>query len=75
MSVEPSTGLLALASRGQTQPERKGSVKPGLWTVLDYGLDWTGLDWTDQNSCIQTANATKSLSPALPQVASEASVP
>ena len=22
-------------------------------------MDWTGLDWTDQNSCIQTANATK----------------
>jgi len=20
------------------------SVKPGLWTGLDYGLDWTGLD-------------------------------
>ena len=30
------------------------SVKPGLWTGLDYGLDWT-----DQNSYIQTANATK----------------
>ena len=32
------------------------------WTLdsgLDYGLDWTGLDWTDQNSCIQTANAAK----------------
>jgi len=29
-------------------------VKPGLWTGLDYGLDWT-----DQNSCMRTANATK----------------
>jgi len=34
------------------------SVKPGLWTGLDYGLDWTmdstgldyGLDWTDQTA-------------------------
>jgi len=33
------------------------SVKPGLWTGLDYGLDWT-----HQNSCIQTANATKFIS-------------
>ena len=24
-----------------------------------YSLDWTGLDWTDQNSCIQTVNANK----------------
>ena len=31
----------------------------GLCTGLDYGLDWTGLDYTDQNSCIQTANAAK----------------
>ena len=21
-------------------------VKPGPWTGLDHGLDWTGLDWT-----------------------------
>ena len=32
------------------------SVKPGLWTGLDYGLDWT-----DQNSYIQTANATNAI--------------
>jgi len=35
------------------------SVKPGLWTGLDYGLDY-GLDWLDyQNCCIQTVNAAK----------------
>ena len=51
------------------------SVKPGLWTGLDYGLDWTGLwtgldcglDWTDQNSRIQTANANKATK-ACPQL-------
>ena len=41
-------------------------VKPGLWTGLDYGLD-CGLDWTNQNSCIQTANATKATK-ACPQL-------
>ena len=29
----------------------------GLWTGLSTGL-WTELDWTDQNSCMQTVNAT-----------------
>ena len=40
-----------------------GSVKHGLWTGLDYGLDWTGL--TKAAVCIH-----HSLSPARPQVAS-----
>ena len=46
-------------------------VNPNIWLQCHcmlglcktWTLDWTGLDcwldWTDQNSCIQTANATK----------------
>jgi len=50
------------------------SVKPGLWTGLDYGLDWTGLTKTDS----EHHQGYNSLSPALSQVASypvEASSP
>ena len=36
------------------------------WT-RDWTRLWTGLDWTDQNSCIQTANATKATK-ACPQL-------
>ena len=53
------------------------SVKPGLWTGLDYGTviyswglckTWT-MDWTDKTAlCIHQGY--NSLSPALPQVAS-----
>ena len=37
--------------------QRQGvSVKPGLWTgldwTMDWTMDWTGLDWTDQNSSL-----------------------
>jgi len=48
------------------------SVKPGLWTGLDYGLDWT-VDWTGLTKQLYTdserCQGYNSLSPALPQVA------
>jgi len=63
--------------------ERWVSVKPGLWTGLDWTMDWTGLwtgldyglDWTmDWTGLTKTAVhytiQTVNLSPALPQVAS-----
>jgi len=34
----------------------KGPCK--TWTLDWTGL-WTGLEWTDQNSCLQTVNAAK----------------
>jgi len=44
------------------------SVKPGLWTGLNYGLDWPKQLYTDS----EHHQGYNSLSPALPQVAVEA---
>jgi len=46
---------------------KKGGSLENLDSGQDWTVDWTGLDWTDQNSCIQTANATKATK-ACPQL-------
>ena len=41
------------------QAKRGVYVKPGPWTELDCGLDWTGLDWTTCD--IETRNPVRVL--------------